>query len=133
MSRLIIVATCAALALSLAACGDDKKSDGAASAPPPAAQTSVPTDAADAGAVVSVGIKNIKFVPAQTTVKVGQKIVWTNNEAIVHNVTATDGADFESDSLGENDTFEYTPKKAGTISYVCTIHSGQNGTITVTE
>ncbi len=133
MSRLIIIATCAALALSLAACGDDKKSDGAASAPAAPEQTSVPTDAADAGAVVSVGIKNIKFVPDRTTVKVGQKITWTNNEAIVHNVTATDGADFASDSLGEDDTFEYTPKQAGTISYVCTIHSGQNGSITVTE
>lgn len=133
MSRLTIVVTCAALAFALAACGDDKTSDDAASTPAPAAQTSVPTDATDAGAVVSVGIKDIKFVPDQTTVKVGQKIVWTNNEAIVHNVTATDGADFESDSLSESDTFEFTPKTAGTISYVCTIHSGQNGTITVTE
>lgn len=40
-----------------------------------------------------------------------------------HNVSATDGADFESETLRENDTYEYTPTKAGTITYVCTIHS----------
>jgi len=30
-------------------------------------------------------------------------------------------------------TFDYTPTQAGTIKYICTIHSGQNGTITVTK
>lgn len=132
MPRLIIVATCAALALSLGACGDDDSND-AASTPPPAAGTTPPAAAASSGDTVSVGIKDIKFVPATITAKVGQKIVWTNNEAIVHNVTATEGADFESDSLSEGDTFEFTAKTAGTIDYVCTIHPGQNGSITVTK
>lgn len=132
MPRLIIVATCAALALSLGACGDDDSND-AASTPPPAADTTPSAAAASSGDTVSVGIKDIKFVPATITAKVGQKIVWTNNEAIVHNVTATEGADFESDSLSEGDTFEFTAKAAGTIDYVCTIHPGQNGSITVTK
>lgn len=131
MPRLIIVATCAALAVSLAACGDDKKSD-AGTDVTPAATTPAP-QASTAGDTVSVGIKDIEFDPATITAKVGQKIVWTNNEAIVHNVTATSGAQFESDSLDEGATFEYTPTKAGKIDYVCTIHSGQNGSITVTK
>jgi plastocyanin len=130
MPRFITAATCAALALSLGACGDSDSKDDSSSTPPPAAHTSA---AAPSGASVSVGIKDIKFVPATFTAKVGQKIVWTNNEAVVHNVTATKGADFASDSLSENATFEYTPKKAGTIDYVCTIHSGQSGSITVTK
>ena len=54
-------------------------------------------------------MKDIKFVPEEVTAKVGQKIVWTNNEMVPHNVTATDGADFKSDKLDEGDTFEYTP------------------------
>ena len=29
--------------------------------------------------------------------------------------------------------FDYTPTKAGTIDYVCTIHPGQTGKITVTK
>ena len=80
-------------------------------------------------------MKDIKFVPADITAKVGQKIEWTNSDGqIPHTVTSqTDGVDFDSGNMEGGDTFDYTPKKAGKIDYVCTIHSGQNGTITVTE
>lgn len=131
------------LALVLAACGEDKESntgrnagdDGATvtTNPTPDVQTSTQSDEAESNDIVSVGIKDIKFVPEEVEAKVGQKIVWTNNESIPHNVTATDGADFASDTLQKDDTFEYTPEKAGTIEYVCTIHEGQNGQITVTQ
>lgn len=131
------------LALVLAACGEDKESntgrnagdDGATvtTNPTPDVQTSTQSDEAEANDIVSVGIEDIKFVPEEVEAKVGQKIVWTNNESIPHNVTATDGADFASDTLQKDDTFEYTPEKAGTIEYVCTIHEGQNGQITVTQ
>jgi len=48
-------------------------------------------------------------------------------------VTAEQGADFKSDTMNEGDTFEYTPTKAGTIDYVCTIHPKQTGKLIVTE
>ncbi len=136
MHRLLTVGfACVALAL-VAGCGDDEESSSSA-APPPAAAETAPAETAAAPSAstdtVSVGMKDIKFVPESITAKVGQKIVWTNNEAIPHNVTATDGADFESETMQENDTYEYTPTKAGTIKYVCTIHSGQNGEIEVTQ
>ncbi|HWI06395.1 MAG TPA: plastocyanin/azurin family copper-binding protein [Solirubrobacteraceae bacterium] len=131
------------LALVLAACGDDKESnsgrgfdDDAATVttnPTPEVQTSTQSDAEESDDIVSVGMKDIKFVPEEIEAKVGQKIVWTNNEAIPHNVTATDGADFASDTMQKDDTFEYTPREAGAIKYVCTIHQGQNGQITVTQ
>ena len=127
---------CRALVFVAGSGGDDDANDNPStvSTPPPASTEPAATTGSTAtGATVEVGMKNIKFVPEKITAKVGQKIVWTNNEAIGHNVTATDGADFASDTLQENDTFEYTPKKAGTIKYVCTIHSGQNGEITVTK
>ena len=131
------------LALVVAACGDDKESNTGRDAgdngatvttnPTPQAPTSTQSGAEQSGDIVSVGMKDIKFVPKEIEAKVGQKIVWTNNEAIPHNVTATDGADFASDTLQKDDTFEYTAEKAGTIKYVCTIHEGQNGQITVTQ
>lgn len=131
------------LALGFAACGEDDESetgrnfgDNGATVttnPTPPAQTSTQSDDEQADDIVSVGMKDIKFVPEEITAKVGQKIVWTNNEDVPHNVTATDGADFASDTLDKDETFEYTPEKAGTIKYVCTIHPGQNGQITVTE
>jgi plastocyanin len=144
MSRIPSIAlACTALALALGACGEDKESEvgrnpgdnGAtvATNPTPEVQTSTQSDEQQSNDIVSVGMKDIKFVPESATAKVGQKIVWTNNENIPHNVTAEEGADFGSDTLQEGDTFEFTPQKAGTIKYVCTIHSGQNGEIEVTQ
>lgn len=141
MPRLIIAISCAALALG--ACGKADDSDKGRDAggdgatvttnPTPEAQTSTQSEADESDDIVSVGMKDIKFVPAQISVDVGQKIVWTNNEGVPHNVTAKQGADFASDTMQEGDTFEYTPTEAGTIDYVCTIHPGQDGQITVKE
>ena len=131
------------LALVVAGCGDDKASntgrnfdENAATVttnPTPQSQTSTQSDSQERGGVVNVGIQDIKFVPEKITVKTGQRIIWTNNEDVPHNVTATDGANFRSGTMRMGDTFEYTPRKAGTIKYVCTIHTGQNGEITVRE
>jgi len=133
--RALTVLTCLALAAgtAFAGCGDDDEDAASTPAAPPPAAEEAPEASEGVGHVVSVGMKDIKYVPEEVTAKVGQKIVWTNNEAIPHNVTATDGADFKSDTLNEGDTFEYTPMAAGTIAYVCTIHKGQNGSVTVTE
>lgn len=123
------VLACLALA-AFAGCGDDDDSSTAPPPPPPPAASS-----ASAGDVVKVGMEDIKFVPADITAKVGQKIEWTNTDgSIPHTVTSdTDGVDFDSGNMNGGDTFEYTPTKAGKIDYICTIHSGQTGTITVTE
>jgi plastocyanin len=131
------------LALVVVACGDDKASNSGRNSgengatvttnPTPEVQTSTQSETQQSNDIGSVGMKDIKFVPEKITAKVGQKIVWTNNEDVPHNVTATDGADFSSDTLQKDDTFEYTPTKAGTIKYVCTIHTGQNGEIEVAK
>jgi plastocyanin len=137
MTRLTITAL-ATLALALGACGgsDDTSTSPPAQAPPaaePATTATTPQATESGGEPVAVSMKDIKFVPAEITAKIGQKIVWTNREAPAHNVTATSGADFESETLSQGERFEYTPSKAGKIDYVCTIHPGQTGAITVTQ
>ncbi len=135
----------AVLALVLAAgCGDDGEADGgnvAAPTTPEATEpgergtsdTEPPAVDGEAGGAVAIGMKDIRFVPDEATVKVGQQVTWTNNEAVPHNVVADEGADFESDTFGEGGTFSHTPDRAGTITYVCTIHPGMDGTLTVEE
>ncbi len=137
MSRLpvtILASLALAGATAIAGCGSDDSGDSASTATPPAATSPEATNAAPAsGDVVKVNMKDIKFVPANITVKVGQKILWTNTDGnIPHTVTARDGADFDSGNMNGGDTFEYTPTKAGKIAYVCTIHANQTGSITVT-
>ena len=119
MPRRTAVLAALSLVLALPGCGDDE---------------AAPADGAGtpAGGGVAIGMRDIRFDPERATVKVGQAVTWTNNEAIPHNVVAEEGADFESDTFGEGGTFSHTPERPGTISYVCTIHPGMAGTVEIT-
>jgi plastocyanin len=134
MSRRIILAvSCGALALGgalVAGCGSDNKSSSGSGATTDAAPATTP--AAAATGTINVVAQSNQFSPGKITAKVGQKIVWKNNDSYPHNVTATKGETFQS-PLNAGGTFSYTVDKPGTINYVCTIHSGQSGTITVTK
>ena len=49
----------------------------------------------------------------------------------LHGVLAKTGATFKSSDFGQGATFSTKATKAGTITYVCTIHPGMTGTIVV--
>jgi plastocyanin len=123
--RRILVALCSVLALALgvAACGGDDDSGGGGS--------TATSSAASSGGGVTIKMQNIQFAPKDTTVKVGQKVTWTNDDSTDHNVTADSGADFKSKDFGKDGTFSFTPDQAGTIKYECTLHPGMTATITV--
>jgi plastocyanin len=127
MTRIALLPVLAALAI--AGCGGDDDNSSNEPAPAPA---ETQTSSASSGGTVSIDMKNIKFDPSAQTVSVGQKVVWTNEDSVDHNVTATAGADFKSDDFGQGKTFEFTADKAGTITYTCTLHPGMDGTLTVT-
>jgi len=76
-------------------------------------------------------MQNIAFDPKATTVKVGQKVEWENEDSVDHNVTAESGASFKSNDFGNGGKFSFTPTTAGTIQYSCTLHPGMVGTLTV--
>ena len=76
-------------------------------------------------------MKNIAFVPTTATVKVGQKVTWTNQDTVDHNVTATNGAKFHSQAFGKGKTYSFTPRKPGRIAYVCTLHPQMKATLVV--
>lgn len=144
MPRLTPIAVaCTALALALGACGKDDESQTGRDAggsgatvttsPTPAGGTSTQSEVQESDDIVTIAMKDIKFVPRDAQVRVGQKVMWENNDTAPHNVTAQKGADFKSDTFNQGGTFEYTPTKAGTIDYVCTVHPGQEGRLIVTK
>ncbi len=92
-----------------------------------------PSGGGGGGETVKVDIPAIEFDPAEVTVKVGDTVEWTNSDDIPHTVTKDGGpgADFDSGSLDAGATFEQTFDEPGTVDYVCTIHPGQAGTVTV--
>ena len=63
----------------------------------------------------------------------GEGVKFSNGDNIDHNVTASDGS-FNSGTLKPGGSFTFTFTKAGTYSYVCSIHPEQmTGKIEVKE
>ena len=142
MSRkLMLLLACGALALA-AGCGGGNEGDGGGQAPPAATQateregagtdTAARTAEEAAGGEVEIKMRNIAFDPKDATVRVGQPVKWKNEDAVDHNAVATSGASFKSTDFGKGGTYEFTPEKAGTIKYTCTLHPGMDGTLKVT-
>jgi plastocyanin len=126
---------CIVLGLVAAGCGgDDDDSCGDSGSATTTEQTSTTEKTGGAAAkTAAVDIVDIDFEPKEVTVPKGATITWTNTGNLPHTVTKDGGPgeDFDSGSLSPGDTFKLTVSKAGKIDYLCTIHSGQTGSITV--
>ena len=85
---------------------------------------------AAASATHTVVIADMKFSPESLTVKRGDTIVWVNKDVFPHNARAQDRS-FESPDLGTNKSWRYVATKAGTFSYVCTLHPMMKGTLVI--
>jgi len=136
MPRLLAVLAAVAALAALAGCGgsDNKKSDTSGSASGGGgATTPAKTNAAAATGTVQIAMQNTAFNPKATTVKVGETVKWTNDDPFDHNVTATKGEEFKSSNFGQGGTYSYKVDKPGTISYVCTLHPGMDGTLKVVK
>jgi plastocyanin len=107
----------AALATGAAGCGGDDSSGGGQ------ATVLKPSDV--------VSMQNLRFKPDHVQVAVGQKVTWRNDENIGHDVKADSGASFASKTFNKDGSYSFTPSKAGTIKYECTLHPGMDGTIDV--
>ena len=132
MKRLLTLLL-ACTALVAAGCGSDEEED-----PAPAgggtAETTEDADSAPTSGELTIAMKNFKFEPKNATVKVGQTVKWVNEDSAPHNAVDEEGGAFKSELFNKNETFEFTAKEAaGKIAYVCTIHPGMEGTLTVTE
>jgi plastocyanin len=81
------------------------------------------------GAVV-IHMKNIQFSPQNASARVGQKVCWINDDDVQHDAVAN-GGQFKSQLFGQDQTFSTTVSKAGSISYVCTVHPNMTATLDV--
>ncbi|MGH8952057.1 MAG: cupredoxin domain-containing protein [Acidimicrobiia bacterium] len=101
------------LAISLAACVENTPS------PPPAVSES-PT----------VTIQDMRFNRDHVTIEEGDTVTWVWDDGGTSHDVSGDGFKSEVQSEG---TFTHTFDDAGTYPYVCTLHSGMKGTVTVVD
>jgi plastocyanin len=123
----LLAAALAALLL-LAACSGGGAATTTTTATTTAGGSSTSTAA---GGEFQVVIDSFAFTPAELTVPVGATVTWVNHQGARHDVVAADGT-FTSPLFGEGETFSFTFTAPGEYPYVCSIHSGMDGTIIVT-
>jgi plastocyanin len=81
------------------------------------------------------------FSPNPANVKVGQKVVWTNDDTQAHTVTSGTGSsdpnmgkEFDSTVsklINPGEKFDHIFTKAGTFPYFCQLHPGMMGKVIV--
>ena len=76
---------------------------------------------------INVTMTNVAFEPATINAKVGDTIVWTNNDVFAHTATARDKS-WDLNALPKK-TVSFTVKKAGSIEYYCRYHPNMVGHI----
>ncbi len=117
----------AALALAVSGCGTGSDLGNGST-------TQTDFSAAGSGGVVHIVMKSLDFSPLAMDAHVGQRVVWTNDDAAPHNVTYVSGPAFRSSrELTFGKRFSITLTKAGTIHYVCTLHPWMKATIVVSS
>lgn len=125
-----------ALVLIIGACA------GATSPPSenPATSAPGPSSTASSSAVeVTIGTDTgaeLKFDPSSLTVAAGAKVrvTFENRATVPHNLTFKDPINLATSTVvapGTSGTVEFTAPSAGDYPFVCTLHPGMGGTLTV--
>lgn len=78
----------------------------------------------------SVRIADFAFAPRTLTITVGDRVTWTNRDAVEHTATARNGS-FDTGLLGDGESATFRFTSAGTYRYLCTPHPSMTGTIVV--
>jgi plastocyanin len=77
-------------------------------------------------------IKSFDFAPKDLTVKPGATVTVKNEDSATHTVTATGTKAFDTGDITSGKTKTFTaPAKAGSYTYICSIHQYMQGTLTV--
>lgn len=96
-----------------------------------------PTQASDQvqSGTVEMDIAGSAYQKSDITIKKGTTVVWTNQDAIEHDVTPDEeNPAFEgSELLSRGQSYSFTFNEVGTYTYHCTPHPFMTGSVTVVE
>jgi len=77
----------------------------------------------------TVIIENMKFIPTDFDVKIGDTVEWINKDSVKHTVTFED-ARFDV-QVAPGESVIYTFETAGEARYFCAFHPGMAGSVVI--
>lgn len=83
-----------------------------------------------AAASHAVTIEAMSFSPQVVEAKVGDTIVWTNQDPFPHTATAEDHS-FDSGEIPFGGSWTLELRKEGEIAYICTLHPTMKGRLVI--
>ena len=69
----------------------------------------------------TVTVDSARFFPSDLTVKVGDSVVWVNEDILAHTATTLKPG-FDSKMIQPGKSWRYTVKKKGEFAYTCSFH-----------
>jgi len=84
------------------------------------------------GGDVPVSIVDMVYAPATVEVTAGTTVRWTNDDSVIHTVTARDGS-LNSGIMQTGAEFSLTFDEAGTFDYFCAVHPSMTARVVVTD
>ena len=93
-----------------------------------------PSTAAPAGAVgaTKAELRGMAFAPNRIEIAAGTTIVWTNNDPVVHTLTADDKS-WDSGAIEPGQTWSHTFTQPGEFAFHCTPHPFMKGVLVVRQ
>jgi hypothetical protein len=73
----------------------------------------------------NVNMLNLRYIPQELTIRQGDTVRWTNSDPYAHTATSSTPGLFDSGSMAQGQTFDFTFNTPGTYEYICTIHPPQ--------
>ncbi|MGK8553576.1 cupredoxin domain-containing protein [Nocardia gipuzkoensis] len=135
-TRTIQVVTGVAMtgALLLTGCGSDESGSAATTTKRPArpATTTAQQTGERKPAAATVAVDDMKFSPAEVTVKVGDTVTWKFDDKVPHSVQGIgDKAMGINSPILDKGEWSYTFTNPGTYRYLCSLHPEMRGSVTV--
>ena len=96
------------------------------------ALAAMPRPDAASGVTHTVTMDGTTFKPASMTIKLGDAVVWTNEDPFPHTATAIAATPaFDSKPIAPGGRFTFKPTAKGDYPYKCTLHTTMRGTLHV--
>jgi plastocyanin len=116
----------------LSGCGSDKPKSAATTTTSHAVTSNTAAEGDKKPAAVTVDVDDMKFAPAEVTIKAGDTVTWKFSDSVPHSVQGIgDRAMGINSPIFNKGEWSYTFTAPGNYRYLCSLHPQMRGSVTV--